>query len=86
MDQTDRRRGLGIAAGLGAGLARDLAVRCEQLGYYAEHLPGAQLFELRGVDHDPWVGDTEPVLQAVEAFLAAIQPTAAQAAFVAQNR
>jgi uncharacterized protein YbbK (DUF523 family) len=31
-------------------------------------------------------GDTEPVLQAVEAFLATIQPTAAQADFVAQNR
>ena len=29
---------------------------------------------------------TTPVLQAVEAFLAMIQPTAAQAAFVAQNR
>jgi hypothetical protein len=41
---------------------------------------------LRAVDHDPRVGDTEPVLQAVEVFLATIQPTAAQAAFVAQNR
>jgi pimeloyl-ACP methyl ester carboxylesterase len=47
--------------------------------YLAEHIPGAQLLELPGVDHDPWVGDTEPVL-------ATIQPTAAQAAFVAQNR
>jgi hypothetical protein len=54
--------------------------------YPAEHIPGAQLLELRGVDHDAWVGDTEPALQAVEAFLATIQPTAAQAGFVAQNR
>ena len=85
MDQTDRRRGLGIAAGLGAGLARDLAVRCEQLGYHAEPIPGAQLLELPGVDHDPWVGDRAGP-SGGEAFLAAIQPTAAQAAFVAQNR
>jgi alkanesulfonate monooxygenase SsuD/methylene tetrahydromethanopterin reductase-like flavin-dependent oxidoreductase (luciferase family) len=28
-------RGLGITAGLDAGLARDLAVRCEQLGYHS---------------------------------------------------
>jgi pimeloyl-ACP methyl ester carboxylesterase len=56
--------------------------------YLAEHLPGAQLLELPGDDHYPWVGDTEPVVQAVEVFLSTIQiqPTAAQAAFVAQNR
>jgi alkanesulfonate monooxygenase SsuD/methylene tetrahydromethanopterin reductase-like flavin-dependent oxidoreductase (luciferase family) len=29
------RRGLGITAGLDAGLGRDLAVRCEQLGYHS---------------------------------------------------
>ena len=29
------RRGLGVSAGLDAGLARDLAVRCEQLGYHS---------------------------------------------------
>ena len=29
------RRGLGISAGLDAGLARDLAIRCEQLGYHS---------------------------------------------------
>jgi alkanesulfonate monooxygenase SsuD/methylene tetrahydromethanopterin reductase-like flavin-dependent oxidoreductase (luciferase family) len=32
---TPIRRGLGITAGLDAGLARDLAVRCEQLGYHS---------------------------------------------------
>jgi alkanesulfonate monooxygenase SsuD/methylene tetrahydromethanopterin reductase-like flavin-dependent oxidoreductase (luciferase family) len=32
---TPSRRGLGITAGLDAGLARDLAVRCEQLGYHS---------------------------------------------------
>jgi alkanesulfonate monooxygenase SsuD/methylene tetrahydromethanopterin reductase-like flavin-dependent oxidoreductase (luciferase family) len=32
---TPIRRGLGVSAGLDAGLARDLAVRCEQLGYHS---------------------------------------------------
>ena len=32
---TPIRRGLGITAGLDAGLARDLAVRCEHLGYHS---------------------------------------------------
>ena len=32
---TPIRRGLGITAGLDAGLARDLAARCEQLGYHS---------------------------------------------------
>jgi alkanesulfonate monooxygenase SsuD/methylene tetrahydromethanopterin reductase-like flavin-dependent oxidoreductase (luciferase family) len=32
---TPIRRGLGITAGLDAGLARDLAVGCEQLGYHS---------------------------------------------------
>jgi len=32
---TPIRRGLGINAGLDAGLARDLAIRCEQLGYHS---------------------------------------------------
>jgi pimeloyl-ACP methyl ester carboxylesterase len=54
--------------------------------YLAEHIPGAQLLELPRVVVDPWVGDTELVLQAVEVFLVTIQLTAAQAAFVAQNR
>ncbi|HZY29047.1 MAG: LLM class flavin-dependent oxidoreductase [Jiangellaceae bacterium] len=32
---TPARRGLGITAGLDPGLARDLAVRCEHLGYHS---------------------------------------------------
>ena len=32
---TQARRGLGITAGLDPGLARDLAVRCEHLGYHS---------------------------------------------------
>ena len=37
--------------------------------YLAGQIPGARLVELLGVDHDPWVGDTEPVLAAVEEFV-----------------
>jgi hypothetical protein len=64
----------------------DLWLSADNGRYLAEHIPGAQLLELPGVVVDPWVGDTEPVLQAVEAFLATIPSTAAQAALVAQNR
>jgi len=35
LTSTPPPRGLGIAAGLEAGLARDLAARCEQLGYHS---------------------------------------------------
>ena len=35
MTSTPPPRGLGITAGLAAGLARDLAARCEQLGYHS---------------------------------------------------
>jgi len=41
----------------------------ENSRYLAEHIADAELLELPGVDHDPWVGDTEPVLDAVETFL-----------------
>jgi pimeloyl-ACP methyl ester carboxylesterase len=58
--------------------------------YLAEHIRGAQLLELPGVDHDPWVGDTEQVLSAVEGFLAERRAEhsapAGQARLVAQNR
>lgn len=37
--------------------------------YLAAHIPDARLIEMPGVDHDPWVGDIEPVLSAVRAFL-----------------
>jgi pimeloyl-ACP methyl ester carboxylesterase/DNA-binding CsgD family transcriptional regulator len=37
--------------------------------YLAEHIPGAKLVELPGIDHVPWVGEAEPVLDEVEVFL-----------------
>jgi pimeloyl-ACP methyl ester carboxylesterase len=40
--------------------------------YLAREIHDTQLVELPGVDHDPWVGDSEQVFTAVEAFLAGI--------------
>jgi pimeloyl-ACP methyl ester carboxylesterase len=47
----------------------DRVTRTEQARYLAEHIPGARLVELPGVDHIPWVGDTDAILDAVEEFL-----------------
>jgi DNA-binding SARP family transcriptional activator/pimeloyl-ACP methyl ester carboxylesterase len=58
----------------------------ENSRYLARQIKGARLVELPGVDHDPWVGDTEAVLRVVERFLGtlasthrAVGPTAASA-------
>jgi pimeloyl-ACP methyl ester carboxylesterase/DNA-binding SARP family transcriptional activator len=51
--------------------------------YLAEHIPGAQLVTITGTDHDPWTGDTRPVLEAIKAFLAA--QSSPDQAFVAQK-
>jgi DNA-binding SARP family transcriptional activator/pimeloyl-ACP methyl ester carboxylesterase len=59
----------------------DVWLRAENSRYLAAHIPGARLVELPGVDHDPWVGDIEPVLVAVREFLSAT----AQAGLVARN-
>jgi DNA-binding SARP family transcriptional activator/pimeloyl-ACP methyl ester carboxylesterase len=37
--------------------------------YLAEHIQGARLVELPGVDHDPWIGDVDPVIDLVQEFL-----------------
>jgi pimeloyl-ACP methyl ester carboxylesterase len=37
--------------------------------YMVQHLPNARLVELSGVDHWPWLGDSEAVLIEIEAFL-----------------
>ena len=42
--------------------------------------PGAQLVEIEGADHLPWAGDAQPVLDAVQGFLARLNPAAAASA------
>ncbi len=42
--------------------------------YLAEHIPGAQLVELPGDDHLPWVGDSDAILREIEGFLAGQAP------------
>jgi pimeloyl-ACP methyl ester carboxylesterase/DNA-binding SARP family transcriptional activator len=48
----------------------DVWLSPENSRYLAERIPRAQLLELPGVDHDPWVGDAAEVLSAVRDFLA----------------
>jgi class 3 adenylate cyclase len=42
--------------------------------YLAERIPGARLVDLPGVDHLPYVGEAEPVLDAIGSFLAEVRP------------
>jgi pimeloyl-ACP methyl ester carboxylesterase/class 3 adenylate cyclase len=47
----------------------DRATRVEGGRYLAEHIPGSRLVEVPGVDHFPWVGNTEAILDEVEHFV-----------------
>lgn len=49
--------------------ADDPWVRVENSRYLAEHLPAARLEELPGIDHEPWLGDTEPVFDALRSYI-----------------
>lgn len=42
--------------------------------YLAEHIPGAKLVELEGVDHLPYVGDADSILDEIEEFLTGVRP------------
>jgi pimeloyl-ACP methyl ester carboxylesterase/DNA-binding SARP family transcriptional activator len=47
----------------------DVLVEVGQGRYLAEHIPGARMVEFPGSDHWPWVGDSEPILAEIVAFL-----------------
>jgi len=42
--------------------------------YVAEHIPGARWAELKGVDHYPWFGSVDPVVDEIEEFLTGVRP------------
>ena len=41
--------------------------------YIAERIPDAKYVELQGVDHFPWVGDTDSILDEVQEFLTGVR-------------
>jgi len=47
----------------------DRVTRTEQSRYLAEHVPGARFVELSGIDHIPWVGDADAIVDEIEEFL-----------------
>ena len=50
---------------------RDEFISMDEARFLATTIPGARLLELDGADHYPFSGDQEPLLAAVERFLAA---------------
>ena len=46
----------------------DLDSNIEEARYMARKIPGARLIEFEGIDHIPWVGDTNPMLDEIELF------------------
>jgi pimeloyl-ACP methyl ester carboxylesterase len=52
--------------------AEDVWMSADNSRYLAEHIAGARLVVLPGVDHDPWAGDTGPLLEEVRAFLRSV--------------
>lgn len=41
--------------------------------YMAERIPGAKLVELEGIDHPPWIGDGDSIVEEIEEFLTGVR-------------
>jgi pimeloyl-ACP methyl ester carboxylesterase len=52
----------------------DVTVDVEAGRYQAAHIPGAKYVELAGIDHLPFAGDSEAVLQEIQEFLTGARP------------
>jgi len=52
----------------------DHDVNVEEGRYFASKVPGAKFVELPGVDHLPWAGNQEDILDEIEEFLTGIRP------------
>lgn len=50
----------------------EIVVPVEEGRFIAERIPGAKLVELDGVDHWPWLADTDSVIEEMHAFLTAV--------------
>ncbi len=49
--------------------ARDEVIPVQDGRYIADHIPGAQLLEVDGNDHVPWLADPDKILTVIEKFL-----------------
>ena len=52
----------------------DRAVNVRASRWLAERIAGSRYVEFEGIDHSPWVGDTEAPLAATEEFLTGVSP------------
>ncbi|MFQ5810829.1 MAG: adenylate/guanylate cyclase domain-containing protein, partial [Armatimonadota bacterium] len=52
----------------------DLLIDIGGSRYIAQRIPGAKYVELPGVDHLPWVGDADAILDEVQEFLTGVRP------------
>ena len=56
--------------------ARERTVPVESARYLAEHIPGAKYVELDGIDHLPWVGNMDAVVDEIEEFVTGVRHVA----------
>ena len=52
--------------------------------FLASHIPASRFRELAGVDHRPWAGDAQAVINEIERFLAWMAPASAESSGPAQ--
>jgi len=48
----------------------------EQARYLTANIPGAELAEFPGIDHNPWIGDSDALLDKIERFLTRVGDSA----------
>jgi class 3 adenylate cyclase len=60
----------------------DLDVSIENGRYLAAHIPGAKFVELPGVDHIPWIGDSDRVIEEAQELLTGTPPAVGSERFL----
>ncbi len=61
----------------------DLCLRVEEGRFVAQSIPGAEFVELPGVDHLPFVGDQDAIVDSIQAFLTGTHRAAESASVLA---